>query len=183
MLLKDSPKKKCVTLPLANTDPYTSARIIISYYSSPQTKRYRYVQRLYLKRGRLVVSTVKYPKESVHHTLRAMLIAVALYPKFLKCLPSVRSTYILKNWVKVFYKVNARKYTHLPLASLLNEASSSMEIIKSSMCGGRLTLTSSPNVKDLLVNLHVNVLTVMEYMIQQGVYSRPQKQRFRLRKR
>ena len=42
MLLKDSPRKKCVTLPLANTDLYTSARIIISYYSSPQTKRYRY---------------------------------------------------------------------------------------------------------------------------------------------
>ena len=91
MLQKDSPKKKCVILPLANTDLYTSARIIISYYSSNQMKPYRYVQRLYLRLGPMVVSTVRYPKVSVHHTLRAMLIAVCLYPKFLHYLPSVRS--------------------------------------------------------------------------------------------
>jgi len=78
MLLNGCPKKKCVTMPLANTAPYTSARIIISYYSSTQKKSYKYVQRLYLKHGRLVVSTFKFPKESAHHTLRVMLTAVCL---------------------------------------------------------------------------------------------------------
>ena len=183
MLQKDSPKKKCVILPLANKDLYTSARIIISYYSSNQTKPYKYVQRLYLRLGPMVVSTVKYPKVSVHHTLRAMLIAVCLYPKFLHCLPSVHSAFILKSWVKAFCKVNERKYIRLPLSSLLKEASLSMESIKNLMYGGRLTLTSTPNVKDLLVNLHLNVLTLMEYMIQQGVYSRPPKRRSRSRRK
>ena len=55
MLLNGCPKKKCVTMPLANTAPYTSARIIISYYSSTQKKSYKYVQRLYLKHGRIDV--------------------------------------------------------------------------------------------------------------------------------
>ena len=131
----------------------------------------------------MVVSTVSYPKVSVHHTLRAMLIAVCLYPKFLHYLPSVHSAFILKSWVKAFCKVNERKYTHLPLSSLLSEASLSMDAIRNLMYGGRLTLTSSPNVKDLLINLHVNVLTLMEYMIQQGVYSRPPKRRSRSRKK
>lgn len=183
MFQKDSPKKKCVILPLANTDLYTSARIIISYYSSNQTKSYKYVQRLYLRLGPMVVSTVSYPKVSVHRTLRAMLIAVCLYPKFLHYLPSVHSAFILKNWVKAFCKVNERKYTHLPLSSLLSEASLSMDAIRNLMYGGRLTLTSTPNVKDLLINLHVNVLTLMESMIRQGIYSRPPKRRSRLQKK
>ena len=183
MLLNDSPMKKCVTMLLANMDPYTSARIIISYYFSTQKKPYKYVQRLYLRHGRLVVSTVKYPKVSAHRTLRAMLIAVCLYPKFLKCVPSVRSAYILKGWVKAFCKVNERKYTHLPLAILLKEASLSMENIRSLIFGARLTLTSTPNVEAMLINLHTNVLIATESMIQRGIYFRPQKQRFRLRKK
>ena len=122
-------------------------------------------------------------KVSVHHTLRAMLIAVALYPKFLNLVPSVRSTFILRNWVKAFLTVNVRKYTHLPLRALLKEASYSMESIRNLTYGGRVTLTTFPDVKDLLLNLHVNVLTLTEFMIQRGVYSRPQKRRSRLRKK
>jgi len=183
MLLNDSPKRKCVTMPLANMDPYTSARIIISYYSSTQKKSYKYVQRLYLKHGPLVVSTFKFPKESAHHTLRVMLTAVCLYPKFLKCVPSVHSAYILKGWVKAFCKVNARKYMRLPLMTLLKEASCSMENIRSLMSGGRLTLTSIPNVEDTLINLHTNVLIATEFMILRGIYSRPVKQRSRWRKK
>lgn len=183
MLLNDCPKRKCVTIPLANTAPYTSARIIISYYSSTQKKPYKYVQRLYLKHGPLVVSTFKFPKESAHHTLRVMLTAVCLYPKFLKCVPSVHSAYILKGWVKAFCKVNARKYMRLPLATLLKEASYSMENLKSLMFDGRLTLTSIPNVEDTLINLHTNVLIATEFMIQRGVYSRPVKQHSLWRKK
>ena len=183
MLQKNAPRKKCVTLLSENMDPSISARIIISYYSSNRTKRYRYVQRIYLKHGPLVVSTVKYPKVSVHHTLRAMLIAVALYPKFLNLVPSVRSTFILRNWVKAFLTDNVRKYTHLPLKVLLKEASYSMENIRNLTYGGRVTLTTFPDVKDLLLNLHVNVLTLTEFMIQRGVYSLPQKRRSHLRKK
>lgn len=183
MSLKNSPVKKCVTLPLANTDLYTSARIIISYYSSNQMKRYRYVQRLYLKHGLLVVSIVKSPKVSVHHMLRHMLIALALYPKFLKYVPSVRSAFILRNWVRSFLLVNEKKYTRLPLSALLKEASYSMENIKSLIYGGRITLISTQSVKDLLLNLHVNVLTLTQSMIQRGTYSPKLLQRYHLQKK
>gem|GEM_PF-6660571 len=183
MLLNDCPKRKCVTMPLVNMDPYISARIIISYYSLTQKKSYKYVQRLYLKHGPLVVSTFKYPKESAHRTLRVMLIAVCIYPKFLKCVPSVHSAYILKSWVKAFCKVNVRKYMRLPLMTLLKEASYSMENIRNLIYGGRLTLTSTPNVADMLINLHTNVLIATESMIQRGIYSRLVKQRSRWRKK
>ena len=183
MLQKDSPKKKCVTLPLVNMDPFTTAHIIISYYSSNQTKPYKYVQRLYLRHGPLVVSIVKSPKDSALTTLRRTLIVLALYPKFLKLVPSVRSTFILKNWVKAFLTVNVKKYTRLPLKTLLKEASYSMENIKSLTYGGRVTLTFTHDVKDLLLNLHVNVLTLTQSMIQRGYYSPMPKRRSRLRKK
>ena len=183
MSLNKNPRKKCVTLLSANTDLYTFARIIISYYSSNQMKRYRYVQRIYLKHGSLVVSIVKYPKVNVLTMLRRTLIALALYPKFLKLVPSVRSTFILRNWVKAFLTVNVKKYTRLPLKDLLKEASYSMENIKSLTSGGRVTLISSPDVKDLLLNLHVNVLTLTQCMMSRGYYSPILKQRSRSRKK
>ena len=51
------------------------------------------------------------------------------------------------------------------------------------MYGGRLTLTSIPNVEDTLINLHTNVLIATEFMIQRGVYFRPVKQHSRWRKK
>lgn len=180
---KRLPQEKSATLLSVNTDLYTFARIIISYYSSNQTKPYKYVQRLYLRHGPLVVSIAKSPKENVHRTLRRMLIALALYPKFLKLVPSVRSAFILRNWVKAFLAVNVKKYTRLPLKALLKEASYSMENIRSLTYGGRVTLTSSPDVKDLLLSLHVNVLTLTQSMILRGAYSPLPKRRSRLRKK
>lgn len=75
------------------------------------------------------------------------------------------------------------KYTRLPLKALLKEASYSMENIKSLTYGGRVTLFSTHDVKDLLLNLHVNVLTLTQSMIQRGYYSPMPKRRSRLRKK
>ena len=160
-------RKKCVILPLANTDLYTSDRISISYYTSPLKPSYKLVQRLYLRHGNLVVSIVSSPKVNVHRTLRATLIALALYPKFLRYLPRVRSAYILKNWVKAFCYVNERRYTHYPLATLFKEAQLSMESMRNSISGGRVTVISSRNVKDMLISLHVSLLTLTGYTIKQ----------------
>ena len=43
--------------------------------------------------------------------------------------------------------------------------------------------TSTPNVEDMLINLHTNVLIATESMIRRGIYSRPVKQRSRWRKK
>ena len=158
-------KRKCVTLLSENTDPSISDRIIISYYTSTLRPSYKHVQRLYFRHGDLVVSIVNSPKVNVLRMLRVTLIALCLYPKFLRYLPHVGSAYILKNWVKVFCKVNEKKYTRLPLRSLFKEASCSMELIRNSVCGGRVTVISTPNVKDSLINLHVIFLTLTESML------------------
>ena len=79
--------------------------------------------------------------------------------------------------------MNEKKYTRLPLSVLLKEASYSMENIKSLTYGGRITLISTQSVKDLLLNLHVNVLTLTQSMIQRGAYSPKLLQRYHLQKK
>ena len=162
---------RCVILPSVNMARNTSGRIIISYSISPTNESYKYVTKVYLRYGPLVVSIANTRAATLHSTLRAMLTAIAMYPSFLRRLPSVRSVYILKSWVKAYCKMNARKYTKLPLSSLLDEALSSMAILQSSVYGGRVTLTSTRSVKDLLINLHVSYLRLIQYMNQRGMYS------------
>lgn len=69
------------------------------------------------------------------------------------------------------------------MKTLLKEASYSMENIKSLTYGGRVTLTSTHDVKDLLLNLHMNVLTLTQSMIQLRLLFPDAKRRSRLRKK
>lgn len=148
---------------LSECDLNISARISISYYISVQKPSYKYAQTLYLRVGRLVLSMPKLPKVKLLTMCRAMLIALALYPKFLKLVPSVRSAYILRGWVKAFWKVHERKYMKLPLRTLLEEACRSLISLRFLIYGGRVTLISTLNVEDLLIDLHTKLLTFIEY--------------------
>ena len=169
--------KGCVILPVENTVRSTTDHITISYSTSAIQPSYRFVNKLYLRAGRSAVLMSNFHEATVLPTLRAMLIALALYPKFLNLMPSGRSSFIARAWVKGFLTVNVRKYTKLPLMSLLNEACNSIRIIENSISPARITVITSRNVKDILLNLHVNVLTLTGYMIQQGKFSLKQKTR------
>lgn len=162
---------KCVTLPAASTDPYISGRIIISYYGSTMRRSYKYVNKLYCKHGHSVVLMYNSRAVPVRTTLRAMLTALALYPKFLRHVPSDRSSRILLGWVTRFCKVNEKKYMNAPLQTLLRQACLSMASIENSLCGARFTLTTSQSVRDILINLHMLVCNLTGYMIQQGKLS------------
>lgn len=196
--------QKSVTLPWESTVPYTSARIIISYYSSmPLNSRkrrrtdlvnfltglgtiqktnpllptcYRSWNTVYVRLGSLAVSMRNSHRETLLSTCRRMLVVLALYPKFIKYHPRVRSRFILDSWVRVFLRVNLRKYMRLPFATLLKEASNSMVLIRSLTYGGRVTLSFTPSAKDLLVNLHLSVCTLINYSIPQNVSIRTAKQ-------
>lgn len=170
MSLKQA-RPKCVTLHAVNTDPYTSGRIIISYYGSTTRQSYKYVNKLYCKHGHSVVLMYNSRAAPARTTLRAMLTALALYPKFLQHVPSVRSSRILLGWATRFCKVNEKKYMNAPLQTLLRLACLSMANIENSLCGARFTLTTSQNVRDILINLHMLVCNLTGYMIQQGKLS------------
>ena len=141
----------------------------------PVATCYRKWNTLYVKHGPLVVSMRNTPKVTLHNMFRRMLVVLALYPKFIKCHPRVRSRYILDSWVKVFLRLNVKKYMKLPLETLLKEASNSMALIRNLTYGGRVTLSFTPSVKDLLVNLHLCVCTLINYTIPQSVSSRMSK--------
>ena len=119
---------------------------------------------LYVRVGSLVLCKPISPKATLLHTFRATLLALCLYPKFLKCVPSVRSRFILSSSVSAFLKVNERKYTKRPLGTLCIGALSTMVLLRSMFYGGRLTLSSSQNVKDILISLHVCALQLTASM-------------------
>jgi hypothetical protein len=96
-----------------------------------------------------------------------MLTVLALYPKFLRSAPRVRSRVILAFWVSQFCKKNEKKYTKLPLTSLYEEALKGMEVLLNLTSGGRVTMPFTQSVKDMLVSLHVNVFTAIEPILQQ----------------
>lgn len=164
-------RPKCVTLPAGSTDPYISGRIIISYYGSTTRRSFKYVNKLYCKHGRSVVLMCNSRAVPARTTLRAMLTALALYPKFLQHVPSVRSSRILLGWATRFCKANEKKYTNVPLQTLLKLACLSMASIESSLCGARFTLITSQNVRDILINLHMLVCSLTGSLIQQGKLS------------
>ena len=132
---------------------------------------YRYWNTLYVKCGPMVVLMRKSQKATALRTCRAILTALALYPRFLRYAPRVRSSYILSSWAKLFCKHQLRKFTQLPLVTILKEACKSMVLIRMLCCGGRVTLPTTLNVKDLLINLHVSVCTLMDYSMKHRNYS------------
>ena len=172
MSLRNLPLK-CASIHVVNMGPNISGRITISYhsYQDEQGRTLRNWNKLYLHVGRMVVSVSKSPEASALSTLRATLTAIALYPKFLKNQPSVRSRLILNSWANRFLKVNVKKLTRVPLASLFAAASLVMVDLQNSVSGGRISMCSSRDVKAMLLNLHQNVNTLIGFMVLRGNYS------------
>ncbi len=153
---------KFVTMRSVSTDPLTSARIIICYYGSKQRRSSRTFLKLYVRSGPLVVSMCKSRTVTVHATCRAMLIALASYRLFLRRLRWLPSVFIRKDLVLKLSRKCCQKYMNLPLTSLLQEATLSMEVIKRSILGGRIQLSFSPSAEDLLVKLTTNVCLAID---------------------
>ena len=72
--------KKYISTLYQNTDPYTSVRISISYYSRTRTKSPRILAELLMRVGNLVV-VIGLPREAtLSRTLRAMLTHLVAFP-------------------------------------------------------------------------------------------------------
>ncbi len=164
---QNSHRQKCVTLHVANMDPYTCAHITISYYGLMTKKSSRYVTNLYIRHGDMAVSIASSRKEKLATTLRRMLIVIALYPRFISSISSDLSLRILDSSVNAFLRYHERKYMRLPLTSLLTLASQSMELIRPFGCGYHVTLSSIPSVKASLLSLHMSYITAIQSMSSQ----------------
>ena len=66
-----------------STDPYTSARIIISYYSQTRTKSLRFYDTVTIRVGNSVVQISNVPLVELVRTLRVTLTACALLPSYI----------------------------------------------------------------------------------------------------
>jgi hypothetical protein len=72
--------KKYISTLYQNTDPYTSVRISISYYSRTRTKSPRILAELLIRAGNLVVVIGLPRAETLNRTLRAMLTHLVAFP-------------------------------------------------------------------------------------------------------
>ena len=66
-----------------STDPYISARIIISYYSQTRRKSPKFYDTVTIRVGNSVVQISNVPQVELAHTLRATLIACVLLPYYI----------------------------------------------------------------------------------------------------
>ena len=155
---------KSVRTIVANTDLRHSVRIGISYFGSKTKDSSRSLQKLYVRVGHMVVSTTLSREVKLLPTLRATLIAIALYPKYLTHLPSSQSRIILSAWELRFLKIHQKKLMRLPILVLLELAASSMISLQTLSCGGHLRTPTFLSVKDMLRNLHLSVITLICYL-------------------
>ena len=99
--------------------PSISDRICISYYGSRQTKRMRLYDKLYLRVGDMVVSTLKPQRVSLLTTLRNMLTAIAVYPEYISKKKRSRLHYIQTTWEKWFFKKSKEEIYQLPAKEIV----------------------------------------------------------------
>jgi hypothetical protein len=75
--------KRYISTLWVSTDPYISARIIISYYSQTRTKSPRFYDTVTIRVGNSVVQISNVPQVELAHTLRVTLIACVLLPYYI----------------------------------------------------------------------------------------------------
>ena len=150
-------------MPSVNMAPGISVRTIICYSGSKTKFTTRSCRKLYLKNGPLVVSIANSPRVTLLNTYRATLTALVSYPVFLNSLRYLPSVFIRKGLVLKLSRRACRKYTNYPLTKLCQEAYVSMELLRRLCHGGRLQLSFSQNAEDLLINLHTNVCSLINY--------------------
>ena len=153
--------KKLHTIWSANTDPYISAHISMSYFPSTLRKSFKHLENYYIRVGRLVISISPSQGVSALTTLRNTLIAVIVARDYIASMPCVRSAYILRTMLNGFIKVKKKKYMKMSLRALMILSVKSMVELHSPIRGGRLSLSSSRNVKDMVINLLTNYFTLI----------------------
>jgi hypothetical protein len=84
-------------------------------------------------------------------------LALSLYPLFLRYQPLNVSPSTLDFWVERFLERNLHRYSQLPLRSLLKEALNSVLELETILSGTKIIVPIIPDVKALLVKIHIAV--------------------------
>ena len=142
--------KKSVTTLYQNTDLNLSVYISTSSFTSTLPKSPRLLEKLYVKRGALVVSITLNQEDTLVTTLRLISIALATYPLYIKIASYVRSPRILNTSVRLITAILKKRYMRMPLSLLIPTiACSALNPLKSFQAG-RLNYYFSPNVMAFL---------------------------------
>ena len=129
---------------------------------------YRSWNTLYVRLGVSVLSIVRSSRqEALLPTLRRMLTVLSLYPLFLRYQPQGVSASTLDFWVERFLERNLHWYSQLPLKTLLKASLTSVNSLAPILYHTRISVTTTPDVKGMLIQIHLAVCDYIRHMKKQ----------------
>ena len=152
-----------------------SARISISYYSLTRTKSPRYWENVYFHLGNTVVSIGLSREESVHRTLRDILILLHGFPAsleiHLKSNPGQDSQIIsAKSFLRALSRMPKKE---ISFHSLMVGALRAMESVLNIIPGGRISIPHFSPTPLILDGLSMNLLILLsQYAAQYRSYKK-----------
>lgn len=164
--------KKYISTLYQNTDPYTSVRISISYYSRTRTKSPRILAELLMRLGNLVV-VIGLPREGkLSLTLRAMLTHLVAFPITLNRMIELNRILVSRTDLQRHAFLTPRKPLEivfpdrskrpLSLHSLMESLASLMEDFSQSALPGRLSIPAFSDMRAMVDCLAMNYIGLYE---------------------
>lgn len=164
--------KKYISTLYQNTDPYTSVRISISYYSRTRTKSPRILAELFLRVGNLVV-VIGLPREAtLNRTLRAMLTHLVAFPITLNRMIELNRIVVSRMDLQHHAFLTPRKPLEIvfpdpskrprSLHSLMESLASLMENFSQSVLPGRLSIPAFSDMRAMVDCLAMNYIGLYE---------------------
>ena len=161
--------KELEYLLVESTDVFISDRITIYYYGSTEKQPKRVCSSISLTVGHLELLMQVSLHQNVHRMLRNMLMAINIYPLYLKWQERGHSRIIRGFSEKRFFKQQVKNLQKLTIEDLRKGAFNVMALIQTSFCGGQLKIEYSPDVRDLTLNLNTSVLCLIDLLKRQEV--------------
>lgn len=164
--------KKYISTLYQNTDPYTSVRISISYYSRTRTKSPRILTELFLRVGNLVVVIGLPREETLNRTLRAMLTHLVAFPITLNRMIELNRIVVSRMDLRHHAFLTPRKPLEIvfpdpkkrphSLHSLTESLASLMENFSLSALPGRLSIPAFSDMRAMVDCLAMNYIGLYE---------------------
>ena len=152
----------------ANMDPYTSARIIISYYSQTRTKSLRFYDTVMIRVGHSVVQISNVPQVELARTLRVTLTALVLLPYYIahaaRLDPSREHLSDSLRKVVISWKVKTlmRRLSKKSTLSLTEESITSTALVFGQLHPCRISVPYCPDSRLLAMTM---VLRLLEFFV------------------
>ena len=164
--------KRYISTLSVSTALFTSARIIISYYSQTRKKSQRYYDTVTIRVGNSVVQISSLPEVELLHTFRVTLIALVLLPYYIahaaRLNPARERLSDSLRKVAISWKVKTlmRRLNKSSILSLMEESITSTESVFGQLHPCRISVPYCPDSRLLAMMIVLRLLEFFELYTQ-----------------